>query len=115
MRSIIFKGKFSHLKENINQGTIVLCHFEPEDNDKIIFQAAKKYTQTANDRLILVPFAHLFEKSASKKEAKRLFEVLVNFCIEFKMQTVTVVPFGVKKEFFLYAPADNSAIKFMKF
>lgn len=115
MRSIVFNGKFSHHKENVNNGTIVFCHFEPDDNEKIIFLAAKKFSQVANSNLILVPFAHLFEKSASKEEAKKFFESLVEKCLELKKQSVTVIPFGVKKEFFLYAPADNSAIKFMKF
>lgn len=115
MRSIIFNGKFSHLKENTNSGTIVFCHFEPNDNEKIIFLAAKKFTHIASDNLVLVPFAHLFEKSANKKEAKKFFESLAQKCMELKKQAVTVIPFGIKKEFFLYAPADNSAIKFMKF
>jgi len=115
MRSIIFKGKFGHLKENTNEGTIVFCHFEPEDNEKIIFQAAKKFADITDDNLILVPFAHLFEKSADKEDAKNFFESLVTKCNEFKKQTVVVIPFGVEKEFFLYAPAKNSAIKFMKF
>lgn len=115
MRSIVFKGKFGHTTENTNNGTIVFCHFEPEDNEKTIFQAAKKFTDMTDANLILVPFAHLFERCADTNEAKNLFENLVKKCEKLKNEGVIVIPFGVEKEFFLYAPAKNSAIKFMKF
>ena len=115
MKSIVFKGKFGYLEEKINKGTIVFCHFEPKDNEEKIFRAAEKFVGLSSDNLILVPFAHLSEKSVSKKEAKIFFENLVKKCGKLRKQTVIAIPFGVEKEFFLYAPAKNSAIKFMRF
>ncbi len=115
MRVLIFNGKFGHLKENIHKGLIVLCHFEPEDNQKTIFKVGKKVRSLAKNNLILVPFAHLSKKSASKKEAKNLFGNLVKNCEDLTRGDLVVIPFGVKKEFFLYAPADDDAIKFMNF
>ncbi|PIN81337.1 hypothetical protein COV13_01510 [Candidatus Woesearchaeota archaeon CG10_big_fil_rev_8_21_14_0_10_32_9] len=115
MKTLVFNGKFGHLKENIYNGLVVFCHFEPEDNSKTISKAGKKFRSLAKNNLILVPFAHLSEKSASKKEAKNLFEELVKDCENLKDKDLIVIPFGIKKEFFLYAPAKDSAIKFMRF
>jgi hypothetical protein len=114
MRALVFEGKFGHIKEASNKGTVVFCHFEPNDNDKIINKAAKKFSKISKDNLILVPFAHLFEKNANKKDAYKYFEYLISQCKKSKL-TILSVPFGVEKEFFLYAPAKNSAIRFMKF
>ena len=115
MRVLVFNGKFGHLKENIHNGLVVFCHFEPEDNSNTISKAGEKFRSLAKNNLILVPFAHLSEKSASKKEAKNLFEKLVKDCENLKNKDLVVIPFGIEKEFFLYAPAENSAIKFMRF
>ncbi|MDD3711417.1 MAG: threonyl-tRNA synthetase editing domain-containing protein [Patescibacteria group bacterium] len=116
MRLIVFNGKFGHLQENINQGLVALCHFEPEDDEKIIFKVAEKLIKLTNDNLILVPFAHLFEKVAEKPLAKNFFESLIAKCKELdNNKNIISIPFGVEKEFFLYAPADDEAIKFMNF
>jgi len=115
MRVLVFEGRFGYLKENIHKGLVVLCHFESGDNSLTIIKASKKFKLLAKNGLILVPFAHLFEKSASKEEAKALFDDLVRTCSYFKGKDLVVIPFGVEKEFFLYAPPRNSAIKFMKF
>lgn len=115
MKTLVFDGKFGHLKENIYNGFVIFCHFEPGDNSKTISKAGKKFRSLAKNKLILVPFAHLSEKSASKKEAKDLFEKLVEDCENLKDKDLIVIPFGIEKEFFLYAPAKDSAIKFMRF
>jgi hypothetical protein len=115
MRALVFDGKFGHLKESINQGLIVFCHFEPRDDMRVATRAGKRFRSLARDNLILVPFAHLSEKSASKEEAKGLFEALIKDCENLKNKNLEVIPFGIEKEFFLYAPAENSKIKFMRF
>jgi TolB-like protein len=112
MRTLIFDGKFGHIKEKIHEGLVVFCHFEPEDDLKTVLKVGKKIKSLSKNSLILVPFAHLSEKSASKKLAKVLFEDLVKNC---ENKDLFVIPFGVEKEFFLYAPAKDSAIKFMRF
>ncbi|HBB04502.1 TPA: hypothetical protein DCZ39_06525 [Patescibacteria group bacterium] len=99
----------------MHEGIVVFCHFEPEDNEKIILQAVKKLQSIVKKELILVPFAHLYEKTASKEEAKILFEMLIDECKKNEKWNIITIPFGVEKEFFLYAPADDSAIKFSKF
>lgn len=115
MKALIFNGKFGYLKENIYSGLVVFCHFEPGDNSKSISDAGKKFRLLAKDNLILVPFVHLSEKSASKIEAKNLFDNLVKDCESLQNEKLVVIPFGIEKEFFLYAPAENSAIKYMRF
>lgn len=115
MRILIFDGKFGYLKENIHGGLVALCHFEPEDNHKTILKAGKKLKSLAKNKLILVPFAHLSEQSATKEEAKTLFRGLIDDCNKLKKRNVIVIPFGIEKEFYLYAPAKDSAIRFMRF
>ena len=115
MKTLVFNGKFGHLKENIHHGLVVFCHFEPEDNLKTISKAGNKFKSLAKNNLILVPFAHLSEKSTSKREAKNLFENLIKDCENLKDKDLIVIPFDIEKEFFLYAPAKDSAIKFMRF
>lgn len=115
MRVLRFTGQFGHHRENIHHGTIAFCHFESGDNSKTITKVAKKLITCTKTKLILVPFAHLFEKSASKKEAQLLFENLTPECHNYQKNEIVIVPFGIEKEFFLYAPAEKSAIKFLRF
>ena len=79
MRTLLFNWKFGYLKESIHEGIVVFCHFEPEDNEKIILQAVKKLQSIVKKELILVPFAHLYEKTASKEEAKNAINVAEEF------------------------------------
>lgn len=115
MRLLIFEGKFGHVKENIHEGLIAFCHFEAEDNKKTTLKASKKLRSLTKKNLILVPFAHLFEKTTPKEKARKLFEELIRDCEKLKNKDIIIIPFGIKKEFFLYAPARDSAVRFMKF
>ncbi|KKQ79068.1 MAG: hypothetical protein UT02_C0048G0004 [Parcubacteria group bacterium GW2011_GWC2_38_7] len=115
MRTLVFEGKFGYLKRKINLGTVVLCHFEDSDNTRLLFKAARKFVKISSGSLILVPFTHLFEKCANKEKASQLFAKFTGECTRLKPSEVTVIPFGIEKEFILYAPAKDSAIKFMKF
>jgi hypothetical protein len=115
MKALCFQGKFGYLKEEIYQGFVVFCHFEPVDTEKTIINATKKIAIKNQGQLILVPFSHLDNKVASEKEAGNLFEKLVTKCEDVLETPVVVIPFGVEKEFYLYAPAKHSAVKFMSF
>ncbi|KKR04762.1 MAG: hypothetical protein UT32_C0026G0009 [Parcubacteria group bacterium GW2011_GWC2_39_14] len=115
MRTLVFNGKFGYLKNNIFSGTVVFCHFEDTDSTKLLFKAAWKFVKMSSGTLILIPFTHLFEKCANKEQASQLFNKFTGECTRLKPSAVVVIPFGIEKEFILYAPAKDSAIKFMKF
>jgi len=114
MRAIVFQGKFGYLKNKFYKGAVIFCHFEETDRNTTLAKAARKFARLFSSKLILVPFTHLHEKCANKTKAQEMFAEFSKICISLKPNSITV-PFGIEKEFFLYAPADDSSIKFMKF
>ena len=114
MRILKFKGRFGYLKNELHEGIILFCQFEPFDDEKILDKIANKFRLNKENKLILVPFAHLYEKSASKENSEKLFKLFSKKCMNLNKEIV-IIPFGIKKEFYLYAYDDNSTIKFMSF
>jgi len=81
----------------------------------IIAKAIKQISAKSKDKIMLVPFSHLHEEVAPKKEAEKHFNYLISKTKDITKKNVIVIPFGVEKDFYLYAPAKHSAVKFMNF
>lgn len=112
MRTICFDGEFGYENNRIFNGFIIFCHFEPNDKETNIKRLIRKIK--TKERIILVPFAHLHEKIATKSQAENLFNILNEKCkADAKLETIKV-PFGIDKEY-LYTKATSKEIKFMRF
>ena len=115
MRILCLEGKFGYVDDIVFKGFIVFCHIEPNDNEKILSKALSKLLPLAKEQFVIVPFVHLDKKVAPHEIADKLFAFFCDTAKKLSKVPVVVVPFGVKKEFNLYAPADNAAIKFKRF
>lgn len=115
MRILTFFGDYSYKKPEFFSGFICFCHIDKEETDAKIEKIASKLTELANgSKIILVPFAHLYEDVAESPIAKNIFDKLVNR-IKFNNNDVFLAPFGITKELNLEVPADDKAIKFLNF
>ena len=116
MRTLCFNGKFGYKSDTTYDGLIVFCHFDPSDNEKILTKAAKSLIKLqSNKQIILVPFVHLDTLVAEPKIADALFSFFGKTMEELSQTPIIRVPFGITKEFNLYAPANDEAIKFRRF
>lgn len=114
MRVVCLDGKFGYTSEQINSGLVILCHFESMDDQVVLLQALNAISKFKQSSIILVPFVHLYEKVAPKPLAEELFMKLEKMLMG-QGKMVIKVPFGIEKEFHLFAQEKNEAIKFMKF
>ena len=115
MKTLCFKGKFGYLEEEIHKGLVVLTSFETNDTEININRAIKKLLDLEKEKIVLVPFVHLTHSVVDKEKADTLFNTFVENCKKSTKVPIVKIPFGIEKEFHLYAPADNEAIKFMRF
>lgn len=113
MKILLFKGQFGYKEKEIHKGLIFLCNFERGDKERTLDKAAKKIIRLSKkEKVILVPFAHLSERSLSKKDSENLLRL---FKEKIGSNRIILIPFGIKKEFFLYAKDKNDSIKLMNF
>lgn len=117
MKVVCFSNaEYSYRKDNIHKGYVVLIHFDPFDDKEIIKKAAKSISKkAAKDDVILVPFAHLYDKVAPIKEASSLYDL---FCEDMRVEfnaKIVKVPFNIEKSFKLNVLDDNAVINYFSF
>jgi hypothetical protein len=116
MRILTFRGDFSYQPKEVFLGFICFCHFEKKDTLKKIKIIAKKINLfSLGDKIILVPFSHLYEDILNKEDAFKLFVELEKSLKEISRKEIIVIPFGVAKELHLNVKKDDTAVKFYNF
>ncbi len=115
MKILSFQGTYSYNKKQTYKGLVALCHFEPFDDINLVTSVSLALQKKAGQKqIILVPFVHLYDKVAPPKEAKKLFDALLN---KTKLLHINVeaAPFGVEKELNISVAKQDSLISFLNF
>ncbi len=115
MRILTFYGSYGYKPNETFSGSVCFCHVEKNETpEKIAKIAAKLILLSQGSKVILVPFAHLYEDVAESPVARTIFEQLHDK-IGSLGHDVMCAPFGITKELHFDVPADDSAIKFLNF
>lgn len=117
MKVVCFSNaEYSYQKNLKHRGYVVLVHFDPFDDKEIVKKAAKSLSKKASKAdVVLVPFAHLYDKVAPLKEASGLYDLLCDeISLSFKLKIVKV-PFNIEKNFKLNTLDQNAVINYYSF
>ncbi|MCX6793074.1 MAG: hypothetical protein NTY12_03530 [Candidatus Falkowbacteria bacterium] len=115
MRILTFLGDYSYIDKEVHSGLVCFCHFDKEESSEKIEKIVLKLLDVAGSlKIVIVPFAHLYENVIEPTLAQALFIRLSEGLAKYNKE-VYLAPFGITKALHLDVSADDSAIRFFNF